>query len=110
MPQNKRNQVAGISNFLRNVGGAFGVSMLNNYLFHSSQVNTNTLVAHAQRSNPFFMRQWTGLTQTSLNAGYSKVAASQKSIGANFRRGVVTSRRLRIRKRPSGSWASSSYS
>jgi DHA2 family multidrug resistance protein len=80
VPQNKRNQVAGISNFLRNVGGAFGVSMLNNYLFHSQQVNTNTLITHAQRSNPFFMRQWQGMTQTFINAGYGKAEATQKAL------------------------------
>jgi DHA2 family multidrug resistance protein len=80
VPQNKRNQVAGISNFLRNVGGAFGVSMLNNYLFHAGQVNTNSLTAHAQRGNPFFMRQWNGMTQNFISQGFNKAEASQKAL------------------------------
>jgi DHA2 family multidrug resistance protein len=80
VPQNKRNQVAGISNFLRNIGGAVGVSMLNNFLSSSGQVHTTTLMSHAQKSNPFFMRQLDGMTQTFIKAGFGKVEASQKAL------------------------------
>jgi len=80
VPQNKRNQVAGISNFLRNIGGAVGVSLLNNYLSRSGQVETTSLVSHAQHSNPFFMRQLSGMTQNFIAQGYGKAIASQKAL------------------------------
>jgi DHA2 family multidrug resistance protein len=80
VPQNKRNQVAGISNFLRNIGGALDVSMLNNFLSNSGQVHTTALMSHAEKSNPFFMRQLDGMTQNFIKAGFGKVEASQKAL------------------------------
>ena len=80
VPQNKRNQVAGISNFLRNIGGALGVSLLNNYLSNSGQVHTTALMSHAQKSNPFFMRQLNGMTANFISQGFDKVSASQKAL------------------------------
>jgi len=80
VPQNKRNQVAGISNFLRNIGGAVGVSLLNNFLSRSAQVHTTALVAHARHSNPFFMRELDAMTQNYIHAGFPKAIAAQKAM------------------------------
>jgi len=39
VPQEKFNQVSGISNFTRNLGGAIGVSMLGNFITRQGQVH-----------------------------------------------------------------------
>jgi DHA2 family multidrug resistance protein len=80
VPRAKSNQVSGISNFMRNIGGGIGVSMLNNFLARSAQVHTTALTAHAQRSNPFFMQQWNGMTQNFIAQGFPKAVASQKAL------------------------------
>jgi DHA2 family multidrug resistance protein len=80
VPRSKSNQISSLSNFARNIGGAVGVSLLNNYLSRSGQVHTTALMSHAQKSNPFFMRQLNGMTQNFLNAGASKAVASQRAL------------------------------
>ena len=99
VPQNKRNQVAGISNFLRNIGGAVGVSLLNNFLSRSSQVNTNTLVAHAQKSNPFFMRQLNAMTANFARRRLQQSRGIPESTGPVLQPDRPASRRPGLRKR-----------
>src|SRR6202789_2095092 len=38
VPRNKFNQVSGISNFMRNIGGAIGISLLSTFLTHQRQI------------------------------------------------------------------------
>jgi DHA2 family multidrug resistance protein len=50
VPRNKFNQVSGISNFMRNIGGAIGVSMLNNFITRQGQVHRTALTAHTNHA------------------------------------------------------------
>ena len=54
VPLDKNNQVSGISNFIRNLGGSVGISMLTTFLARQSQVHQTNLVAHATAANPQF--------------------------------------------------------
>ena len=80
VPREKNNQVSGISNFMRNIGGGIGVSLLNNFISRQNQVHTTALVSHAQRSNPFFMRQWQGMTANLQASGLSAHEASHRAL------------------------------
>lgn len=80
VPRNKFNQVSGISNFMRNIGGAIGVSMLSNFLIRQGQVHRATLTAHTNHGNPFFERQLNALAQSFVAAGASAGEASHRAL------------------------------
>jgi DHA2 family multidrug resistance protein len=80
VPRNKFNQVSGISNFLRNLGGGIGVSLLNNFIARQDQIHRNTLTAHTNHANPFFERQLQGMTQSFIAAGSGPVEASHRAL------------------------------
>ncbi len=62
VPREKFNQVSGISNFTRNVGGAIGVSLLSTFITHQRQIQRTNLSSHTNKANPFFLREleWLG--------------------------------------------------
>jgi DHA2 family multidrug resistance protein len=80
VPRNKFNQVSGISNFLRNLGGGIGVSLLNNFIARQDQIHRNALAAHTNHANPFFERQLQGMTQNFISMGASPAAASHRAL------------------------------
>lgn len=78
--QNKFNQVSGISNFMRNVGGAIGVSMLANFITRQEQIHRTALTAHTNHANPFFERQFNALVQQFVALGASSTDASHRAL------------------------------
>ncbi len=72
VPRDKSNQVSGISNFIRNLGGSVGISMLTTFLARQSQVHQTNLVAHATAANPQFNSMVNG---TAAKYGASQVPA-----------------------------------
>jgi DHA2 family multidrug resistance protein len=80
VPRNKFNQVSGISNFMRNIGGAIGVSMLNNFITRQGQVHRTTLTAHTNHANPFFERQLNAMTQNFIAMGAGASEASHRAM------------------------------
>jgi DHA2 family multidrug resistance protein len=80
VPRQKFNQVSGISNFMRNIGGAIGVSMLNNFITREGQIQRVRLAAHANNSNPFFLRELHGLTHNFEAMGAGAAQASHQAL------------------------------
>jgi DHA2 family multidrug resistance protein len=80
VPKEKFNQVAGISSFIRNIGGGVGVSMLNNFIARQSQIHRTTLTAHTNHANPFFERQLNALTSNFLAMGLSGSEATHRAL------------------------------
>jgi DHA2 family multidrug resistance protein len=80
VPREKFNQVSGISNFTRNVGGAIGVSLLSNFITRQEQLQRTTLTAHTNNGNPFFVRQLNGLTHNFASMGFSATEATHKAL------------------------------
>ena len=80
VPRNKFNQVSGISNFMRNIGGAIGVSMLNNFITRQGQIHRTALTAHTNHANPFFERQLNAMTQNFIAMGASASEASHRAL------------------------------
>ena len=80
VPRNKFNQVSGISNFMRNIGGAIGVSMLNNFITRQGQVHRTALTAHTNHANPFFERQLNAMTQNFVALGAGASEASHRAM------------------------------
>lgn len=80
VPRHKFNQVSGISNFLRNLGGGIGVSLLNNFIASQGQIHRTALTTHTNHANPFFERQLQAMTQNFIVMGASSSEASHRAL------------------------------
>lgn len=79
VPGNKSNQVSGISNFIRNLGGSVGISMLTTFLARQSQLHQANLVAHATAANPQFNDMLHGSAASMAKSGSGPVLAMQQA-------------------------------
>jgi MFS transporter, DHA2 family, multidrug resistance protein len=80
MRQGDNNQVSGISNFVRNLGGAIGVSFLVSYLTRHRQISRVGLVSHLHHGDVFFDRSWSALRQSAILSGSSAADAGHRSL------------------------------
>jgi DHA2 family multidrug resistance protein len=80
MSEQDNNQVSGMSNFARNLGGAVGVSFLVSYLSRHRQISRNDLVSHLHHGNPFFDRFLSALQQSAIMTGSSAAEAGHRSL------------------------------
>ncbi len=80
MRQGDNNQVSGISNFVRNLGGAVGVSFLVSYLSRHRQISRVDLAAHLHHGNVFFDRYLAALQQAAIRSGSSVAEAGRHSL------------------------------
>ena len=80
MRQQDNNQVSGISNFARNLGGAVGTSFLVTYLTRHRQISRVELASHLHRGNPFFDRYFSALQQSAVLTGSSVADAGQHAL------------------------------
>ena len=65
----KNNAVAGIVNFMRNIGSSVGTSLVTTLIARRSQFHQARLVEYARPDNPNFMNSANGLTQHLANSG-----------------------------------------
>jgi DHA2 family multidrug resistance protein len=79
IPRHKSNQVAGMNNFMRNLGGSIGISMLSTYLQRLSQKHQVYLSAHATAGDTQFTSRIAGLTQTFTRQGVPANEASARA-------------------------------
>jgi len=68
----KNNAVAGIVNFMRNMGSSVGTSLVTTLIARRSQFHQARLVEHARVDNPNFVNAAKGLTQHFATAGVGK--------------------------------------
>jgi DHA2 family multidrug resistance protein len=68
----KNNSVAGIINFMRNMGSSVGTSLVTTIIARRSQFHQLRLVEKARVDNPNFTKSAQGLTQHFINGGLSK--------------------------------------
>jgi DHA2 family multidrug resistance protein len=80
VPRDKFNQVSGISNFIRNLGGATGISLLNSFIARQNQTHRVSLTAHTNHANPFFERELQGMTQHFMTMGAGHGEASHRAL------------------------------
>ncbi len=80
MRQGDNNQVSGISNFVRNLGGAIGTSFLVSYLTRHRQISRVDLVSHLHQGDVFFDRLMDSLRQSAIATGSSVASAGQDSL------------------------------
>ena len=84
MPAEKSNSVAGLINFMRNIGSSVGTSMVTTLIERRAQVHENYLVAHVARGGPSFVSQVAGLTARLIASGVNAERAAQQAYGLIF--------------------------
>ena len=82
IPPDKNNSVAGIVNFMRNIGSSVGTSLVTTMIARRSQFHNQILIDYARVGNPNFQRSVSGLTQRLTHAG---VVAHEAQMGAYAR-------------------------
>jgi DHA2 family multidrug resistance protein len=80
VPREKSNQISGMSNFARNLGGSIGTSMLSTFLERQNQTHLNNFGRHTDMNNPNFKQMLDGLVATFVAQGYDAVTASKKGL------------------------------
>jgi len=81
----KNNAVAGIVNFMRNMGSSVGTSLVTTVLARRSQFHQGRLMEQARIDNPNFVNTVQGLTQHFANAGLSRHEASATAYASIYR-------------------------
>ena len=85
VPREKNNQVSGLSNFARNLGGSIGTSMLTTFLARQNQIHQVAFAAHTNQGDPKFEQWIGGLKAVFVAQGYDAVTAGQKALALAYR-------------------------
>jgi DHA2 family multidrug resistance protein len=81
MPSEKSNSVAGLINFMRNIGSSVGTSMVTTLIDRRSQVHQAYLIAHAGPGQPAFVQALPALTARLTTSGFDAELAARKAYG-----------------------------
>ena len=85
VPREKNNQVSGMSNFARNLGGSIGTSLLSTFLSRQNQAHQQAFAAHTNHANPNFERMLNGFKSMFMAQGYDAVTAADKALAMAYR-------------------------
>jgi len=81
IPPEQNNQVSGIINLMRNVGGSIGISMVTTLLARRTQSHQHDLVANLYRSNPVLTERVGSLARYFHARGATSFAATREAYG-----------------------------
>lgn len=84
VPREKNNQVSGLSNFARNIGGSIGTSLLSTFLTRQNQTHLRMFAAHTSHANGNFSQFLAGLQQLFITQGYDAVTAAEKALALAY--------------------------
>jgi DHA2 family multidrug resistance protein len=80
VPREKNNQVSGLSNFARNIGGAIGTSLLTTFLARQDQTHQRNFAAHTTNASSNFQLLLNGLKASFMAQGYDAVTSTKKAL------------------------------
>jgi len=69
IPQEKNNNVSGMTNLARNLGGSLGISAISVIVSRRAQYHQNVLAAHTSQYDSAFQQSLSGLTRTFQSLG-----------------------------------------
>jgi MFS transporter, DHA2 family, multidrug resistance protein len=77
IPMEKNNNVSGMVNLARNMGGSIGIAGLETVLARRQQFHQTMLASHTSQLDPAFQSTLSGMMQTLTQAGYDVATATQ---------------------------------
>ena len=84
VPREKNNQVSGLSNFARNIGGSIGTSLLSTFLTRQNQTHQRVFATHTSHGDPNFQHFLNGLQGLFMAQGYDAVTAAHKALALAY--------------------------
>ncbi len=84
VPREKNNQVSGLSNFARNIGGSIGTSLLSVFLTRQNQTHLQTFAGHTSHGDSNFQGLLNGLQRTFEAQGFDVTTAAQKALSSAY--------------------------
>jgi len=81
VPAEKNNAVAGLINFMRNIGSSVGTSMVTTIIARRSQFHQTQLSAHVVPTNPNFQAAVARLASQLMKAGLAAYEAQRQALG-----------------------------
>lgn len=85
MPAEKSNSIAGMINFMRNMGSSVGTSLVTTLIARRSQYHQSVLVSHTTVGNPNFQNSVSGLTQHLAHSGLNLHEAQSRAYATLYR-------------------------
>jgi MFS transporter, DHA2 family, multidrug resistance protein len=89
MPAEKSNAVAGILNFMRNIGSSIGTSMVTTLIARRAQVHQAYLVSHVTPGQPTLSQVVTSLAAHLTKAGLDSTSAMRQAVGRIYRETIA---------------------
>jgi MFS transporter, DHA2 family, multidrug resistance protein len=84
MPTEKSNAVAGMINFMRNIGSSVGTSMVTTLIDRRSQYHQSVLVSHTTLQSQNFRNLLSGSTQLFIHSGMSQPDAQHRAYASIY--------------------------
>lgn len=84
MPAEKSNAVAGMVNFMRNIGSSVGTSMVTTLLDRRSEYHQSVLVGHTALGSQNFQNLVDGSTQLFIHSGMSPPDAQHRALASIY--------------------------
>jgi DHA2 family multidrug resistance protein len=94
MPPEKSNAVAGMVNFMRNIGSSVGTSMVTTLIDRRSEYHQSVLVSHATLGSQSFQHLINGSTQLFVRSGMSPPDAQHRAYASVYQAVQVQSATL----------------
>jgi len=94
VPPSKNNQVAGIVNLSRNMGGDIGIALVTTLIARRSQVHQANLAEHLDAGNQLLAARMAGIARALQHAGSTSVEAARQAYGAVYRQLVQQAQTL----------------
>lgn len=89
MPPEKSNAIAGLLNFMRNIGSSIGTSMVTTLIARRAQVHQAYLVSHVTPGNLTLQQAITALAQRLNVAGLESSLAQRQAVGRIYRETIA---------------------
>src|SRR5262249_21704081 len=89
MPAEKSNAVAGLLNFMRNIGSSIGTSMVTTLVARRAQVHQAYLVSHVTPGRPTLTQAVTALANHLTTVGFSSTTAMRQALGRIYREAIA---------------------
>lgn len=80
VPQEKNNEVSGLTALARNIGGSLGISFISTMLVRRAQVHQNYLAAYVTSQSPMYRAMQKGIDGALKANGYSPPDAARASM------------------------------
>jgi DHA2 family multidrug resistance protein len=75
-------QGAALNNMMRQMGGSFGIALINTYIAHREAANRTALIAHVTANDPLTIQRQQSFINNLIAHGATYLRAFQQSVGA----------------------------